>query len=59
MAIIRSLYALIVIIALLGFIYIAETALNAGGGLFHFGLLFPLPIVITVAWYFMVQEREK
>ena len=59
MAIIRSLYALSVIIALLGFIYIAETVLNAGGGLFHFGLLFTLPIIITVAWYVMVQERGK
>ena len=58
MSIIRSMYALIVIAALLGDIYIAELAMNYDGGLFHFGLLFMLPIVIVVAWYFMVKDYE-
>ena len=55
---IRSMYALIVIAALLGDIYTAEMAMNYDGGLFHFGLLFMLPIVIVVAWYFMVKDYE-
>jgi len=58
MSMIRSMYALIVIAALLGDIYIAELAMNYDGGLFHFGLLFMLPIVIVVAWYFMVKDYE-
>jgi hypothetical protein len=59
MSVIRSLYGLIVIIALLGDIYIAEAALNGAGGLFHFALLFTLPIVFAVAWYVMVKDYEK
>ena len=58
MEIIRSVYALIVITTLLSFIYIAEGALNSGGGLLHFGLLFTLPILVTVAWYFMVKNYD-
>ena len=58
MSMMRSMYALIVIAALLGDIYIAELAMNYDGGLFHFGLLFMLPIVIVVAWYFMVKDYE-
>ena len=58
MSIIRSLYALVVIVALLGDIYIAEIALNEGGGLYHFGLLFILPMVIIAAWYMMVKDYE-
>ena len=58
MSMIRSMYALIVIAALLGDIYIAELAMNYDGGLFHFGLMFTLPIVIVVAWYFMVKDYE-
>jgi len=58
MSMIRSLYALVVIVALLGDIYIAEIALNEGGGLYHFGLLFTLPMVIVAAWYVMVKDYE-
>jgi len=58
MSMIRSMYALIVIAALLGDIYIAELAMNYDGGLFHFGLMFTLPIIIVVAWYFMVKDYE-
>ena len=58
MSMIRSMYALIVIAALLGDIYTAEMAMNYDGGLFHFGLLFMLPIVIVVAWYYMVKDYE-
>ena len=56
MEMIRSIYALVVIGTLLSFIYIAERVLNFGGGLLHFGLLFLLPVLATVAWYFMVKE---
>jgi hypothetical protein len=56
MEMIRSIYALVVISTLLSFIYIAEKVLNFGGGLLHFGLLFLLPVLATVAWYFMVKE---
>jgi len=58
MSMMRSMYALIVIAALLGDIYIAELAMNYDGGLFHFGLMFTLPIIIVVAWYFMVKDYE-
>jgi len=52
-------YAVIVIAALLGDIYVAEMAMNYGGGIFQFGLMFTLPIVIVVAWYWMVKDYEK
>ena len=58
MEIIRSVYALIVITTLLGFIYIAERVLNFGGGFLHFVLLFLFPILATVAWYFMVKNHD-
>ena len=58
MSMIRSIYAVIVIAALLGDIYTAEMAMNYNGGLFHFGLMFLLPIVIVVSWYFMVKDYE-
>jgi hypothetical protein len=56
---IRSIYATIVISCILSFIYIAEISLNEGGGLLHFGLLFTLPVLTTVAWWFMVQDKEE
>ena len=59
MEIIRSMYALIVISTLLSFIYNAESILNSGGNMFHFGLLFTLPVLATVAWYFMVKEYDN
>ena len=59
MSMIRSMYAIIVIAALLGDIYIAEMAMNYSGGIFHFGLMFTLPIIIVVAWYWMVKDYEK
>ena len=59
MSMLRSVYAVIVIAALLGDIYVAEMAMNYDGGIFHFGLLFTLPIVIVVAWYWMVKDYEK
>ena len=58
MEIIRSLYALLVISALLGFIYISEQVLNVGGGYLHFLLLFLFPILATVSWYFMVKNHD-
>jgi hypothetical protein len=58
MSIIRSIYAIIVISALLGNIYTAEMAMNYGGGILHFGLLSTLPVVTVVAWYYMVKDYE-
>jgi hypothetical protein len=58
MSMVRSMYAVIVIAALLGDVYTAEMAMNYGGGILHFGLLFTLPIVIVVSWYFMVKDYE-
>ena len=57
MKIIRSIYALIIISSILGFIYIAEMVMNFGGGYLHFALLFLFPILCTVSWYHMVNER--
>ena len=57
MSIIRSVYAIILIVTLLGFIYIAEMVMNFGGGYLHFALLFLFPILCTVSWYHMVNER--
>ena len=58
MKIIRSIYALVVISSLLGFIYIAERVMSFGGGYWDFSLLFLFPILCTVSWYFMVEESN-
>tara|TARA_R110002096_G_scaffold160268_4_gene326369 strand:+ start:96 stop:272 length:177 start_codon:yes stop_codon:yes gene_type:complete len=55
---IRSVYAIILISSLLGFLYTANKAMSFGGGYLHFGLLFVFPILCTVAWYFMVKDNE-
>ena len=59
MSIIRSVYAIILIVTLLGFIYIAEMVMNFGGGYLHFSLLFLFPVLCTVSWYFMVKDNNQ
>ena len=59
MSIIRSVYAIILISSLLGFLYTTDKVMSFGGGYLHFGLLFVFPILCTVSWCFMVKDTDN